>query len=266
MYEEWLRCITDYLLWLSIGASNGTVRLRRSYLTRLARAVDTGPWSTSSKQLAEFITGFGPSPETRRSVRTSIVHFYAWAVDDGRIEISPARKLPTVRIPRKQPRPTPDMVYAPAMEHADRRERLMIILGAQGGLRRAEIARVRGVDLDERHILCIIGKGGRERRVPIVNLELITALRAADTDYLFPGDTVEGHVGADWVGKLLKRELAAPGWTGHTLRHRFGTRAFRASKDIRAVQELLGHASVATTMVYTLVDDESLLAAVRGAA
>jgi integrase/recombinase XerC len=56
-----------------------------------------------------------------------------------------------------------------------------------------------------------------------------------------------------------------PGYTMHTLRHFFATRAYRGSRNLRAVQILLGHASVATTERYTAVDDDEIRAAMEGA-
>jgi site-specific recombinase XerC len=56
------------------------------------------------------------------------------------------------------------------------------------------------------------------------------------------------------------------GYTMHTLRHRFGTRAYRGSRNLRAVQELLGHASIATTERYTAIDDDEIRAAAMAAA
>jgi integrase/recombinase XerD len=72
-------------------------------------------------------------------------------------------------------------------------------------------------------------------------------------------------VSGDWVSKTLKRLLGGE-LTAHTLRHRFATKAYQGSKDIRAVQELLGHSSPATTAVYTLIEDDALAAAVASVA
>jgi site-specific recombinase XerD len=74
--------------------------------------------------------------------------------------------------------------------------------------------------------------------------------------YIFSGQ-IDGHLSAAYVSKLMSREL--DGATGHQLRHRYATRAYQlGGNDIRAVQELLGHASVATTQIYTAVQPESL--------
>ncbi|HEY9414914.1 MAG TPA: tyrosine-type recombinase/integrase, partial [Pseudonocardia sp.] len=67
------------------------------------------------------------------------------------------------------------------------------------------------------------------------------------------------------IGKVLSRLLAGR-WTGHTLRHRFATVALRVSRDLRAVQELLGHSKPETTARYTEVSEESKRTAVLGVA
>lgn len=68
-----------------------------------------------------------------------------------------------------------------------------------------------------------------------------------------------------YVSKLISRALPA-GVTAHMLRHRFASAAYRGERDIRTVQELLGHSNVATTQVYTAVPDGALRAAVEAAA
>lgn len=286
MYEIWLRAIKEFTVWLeSGGARPGTIRLRRCYLQRLAAestyARDTdlfdehdgaaydpgvGPWDVTSARLSTFIAQYKKSAETMKSVRASVCLFYRWATEEEYLEKNPARNLPRIRIEKRPPHPTPDAVYQPALARADARERIMIKLGGKYGLRRQEIADCDGDWLDEYDVLWVLGKGGRTRRIPIEDLEVITAFRRAGRGPVFPGGTATGHIGANWVGKLLSRTLADPEYSGHSLRHRFGTRALRGSHDIRAVQELLGHASVETTMIYTLVEVEDLKAAVEAAA
>jgi site-specific recombinase XerD len=81
---------------------------------------------------------------------------------------------------------------------------------------------------------------------------------------VFPGQ-VNGHLTSGYVSKLVSDALP-PGWTAHTLRHRFASVAYSADRDIRAVQELLGHASVATTQIYTAIPKDALRRAVNAAA
>jgi integrase/recombinase XerC len=80
---------------------------------------------------------------------------------------------------------------------------------------------------------------------------------------MFPG-AEDGHLTPQHVGKLMARALPDH-WTAHTLRHRFATRAYRGSRNLRAVQVLLGHSSVATTERYTAVEDDEIRAAMMSA-
>lgn len=118
--------------------------------------------------------------------------------------------------------------------------------------------------------LLVHGKGQRERLVPVTaELAVLIGLGAAghtpnagSRGWLFPGP--HGHLAAKRVGWLCAR--AMPGiWTMHTLRHRFATKAYRGTRNIRAVQMLLGHSSVAMTERYTAVDDDEMRAAMMAA-
>ena len=79
------------------------------------------------------------------------------------------------------------------------------------------------------------------------------------TGHLFPGQC-DGHLSVVYVGQLISSLMPA-GYTMHTLRHRMATRAYRGSRNLRAVQTLLGHASVATTQRYCACDDDEVRAA-----
>lgn len=143
----------------------------------------------------------------------------------------------------------------------------MLTLAAEAGLRRAEIARVHRCDLTRGPAgaeLLVHGKGGKLRVVPIGD-DLAAAIEKGvdqidiPDGWLFSG-TDDGHLLPRWVGKLMAGALPDH-WTAHTLRHRFATRAYRGSRNLRAVQTLLGHSSVATTERYTAVDHDEIRAA-----
>ncbi|MFD6394389.1 tyrosine-type recombinase/integrase [Nocardia sp. NPDC060259] len=196
--------------------------------------------------------------ETRRCFRSSALHFYRWGVDSGRTEFNPADRLPRVREADPVARPAPEQIYAEALARADPRERLMLRLAAECGMRRGEVSRVHSNDLIQAldgWSLIVHGKGGKERVIPLPDT-LAAELRALPYGYAFPGND-GGHLSADWVGKLIGRLM--PGvWTMHTLRHRFGTLAYSVDRDILVVQALLGHASPVTTRRYVRVPDEAL--------
>lgn len=134
-------------------------------------------------------------------------------------------------------------------------------------MRRAEVAVCHRNDLLHDGVawsILVHGKGGRQRVVPITD-HLADALRAfCSHGYLFPGQ-IDGHISAHYVGKQLSK-LMPPGWSMHKLRHRYATRGYAATKDLMAVKDALGHASVATTQIYTAVARDDIRAVTEGAA
>ena len=132
----------------------------------------------------------------------------------------------------------------------------MIRLAGEHGLRRAEIAVVHSRDVVHDllgYSLQVHGKGGRLRYVPLADDVANAILDAAG--YAFPGK-IDGHLSPWWVGKLVSR-LLPKGWTTHTLRHRFATVSYAEDHDVFAVQDLMGHASPATTLRYVALADDA---------
>ncbi|MFD1914261.1 tyrosine recombinase XerC [Halodurantibacterium flavum] len=138
------------------------------------------------------------------------------------------------------------------------------------GLRISEALALRGSDHPLPEVLRVRGKGGRERLVPV-----LSAAREAVAAYarLCPMDlTAEGPLFRGARGKALNPRLIAKAMerarmqlglprtaTPHALRHSFATHLLSAGGDLRAIQELLGHASLSTTQIYTGVDTARLL-------
>lgn len=265
--HNWESAIAMWLGWLAAGGRPKTTLTLRSYhLRRVARDVAGDPWQVTVEDLAQFLGQPGWSAEYRRSIRSSLVSFYTWAHASGRCRSNPAALLPTVPVPAGVPRPAPETALRQALERADERTLLMISLAAYGGLRRGEIAVVHTSDVIESldgWVLRVHGKGGKTRMLPLVD-EVARRLRALPAGYAFPG-RIDGHLSPAHVGKLISRALPDP-WTAHTLRHRFATAAYRADRDLIAVQQLLGHSSVATTQRYTALPNDALRRAVMGAA
>lgn len=264
---RWEEAIKDWTDWMRAGGvSVAALQLREYQLRRFAAAMaGRDPWLISQDDLAGWLAGHGWSVETLRSYRSAIRSFYAWATDNGLILADPARGLRKVAPGRGRPRPASEAVVAKALRLADDRVHLMLSLGAFGGLRRAEIAQVNTKDLIEGAdgwSLMVHGKGGKDREVPLLD-EIAEAIRGSRSGWIFP-NVQGGHLTPAHVGVLMRRALGS-GVTAHQLRHRFASVSYQATKDIRAVQELLGHTSVATTQRYTAVADNALRNAVRAA-
>jgi site-specific recombinase XerC len=151
---------------------------------------------------------------------------------------------------------------------ADERTRLMARLACEAGLRRAEVACVHSNDLNQGidgAELIVHGKGNKQRVLPItVTLAAeIAAYASPFGGFLFPGQ-IDGHISPDRVGHLVSKVMP-PGWSMHKLRHRFATRGYAGTGNLRAVQEALGHASVATTQRYTAVAAREIRAVAEAA-
>lgn len=237
-----------------------TVRTRRDHLMHLARGIEVeDPWAVTEEQLLAWWHAQPWSAETRRSKRASVRGFYGWAVDVGHVEVSPAFRVPRVKPKPPKPRPADDRSYRLALLAASPRERLMLRLAIEVGLRRGEVSRVHSSDLFpdlSGWSLLVHGKGGKERDVPLPT-DLAVELRALPAGWAFPGDD-NGHLSPRWVGTLITR-LLPDALTMHTLRHRFATDVYEASGgELALVQELLGHASVNTTRIYVQVPSERL--------
>lgn len=244
------------------GLSVETVKVRGYQLRRIAVDLEGSPATVTGAQLVEWLAGQDWKPETRRSHRATLRAFFAWTVTAGVRQDNPAAELPKVKPAPPAPRPLPAVHYAAARLAADPRLLDMLELMGDAGLRRAEVAQVNSRDLVEDLCgwsLVVHGKGGKVRIVPLSN-SMAERIRAAD-GYLFPGND-HGHLSPWWVGKLVSRALP-DGWTGHKLRHMFATDAHRASGgDVFVVQQLLGHASPATTARYVALPDDAKRAAV----
>lgn len=255
----WDDAISAYLMFCLVGGhSPGTIRLRRHYLHLLASRLPA-PWSVTGDDLIGALACTSWSPETRKSARSAVRSFYAWAVESGKLDRSPAERLPKVHIPTAQPRPAPESVLRDALVRCRRRERLMLLMAAYAGMRRSEIAASHLSWFGEGTIR-IKGKGGRVRTVPL-HPAIAAELVPWECDgFLFPGRFGD-HITADAVGRIVADALGG-GWTAHTLRHRFASGTYAAERDLLAVGRMLGHSRPETTSRYVAIPDGAARSAV----
>lgn len=266
----WQVPLSDFTRWMR-GADypRSTQDKRLYHLRRFAVSTQLDPWEATTEQLLDYLGRHQWSAATKRSVRSTLRAFYSWAHADGRLDHDPAALLPKITQPPGTPRPTPEHIVREALATAGERERLMILLAATASLRCCEICLVHVRDIiggRGDYSLVVHGKGRKDRVVPIAD-SLARELRergVRNGGWVFEGQ-IDGHLSNKRVIELLADAL--PGeWTGHTLRHRFASVAYQASGDIRAVQELLGHASVATTQIYTAIGSDARRVAAMAAA
>lgn len=266
----WAQCIDAWALALrAAGRTSQTIETRTEHLRRFARQTGApGPALVPRGRLVEWAGSQEWARETRRSTYASLRGFYRWAVEVGRCEADPTDYLPTVRPGPAVPRPAPEDAYAAALAAADPRVHVVLRLAGEAGLRRAEVAQVARDDLTEDLTgwsLLVHGKGERDRLVPLTD-SVAREVHAmiGKGRWLLPSPA-GGHLTPRHVGKLARAVIPSP-WTLHTLRHRFATRVYAGRPDLRCVQELLGHASVATTQRYVAVPTGALREAIGIAA
>lgn len=260
----WDDTTRDYLASLrAAGRRPLTVRLHRHYLKHLRRFAPS-PTTLTIQALERALSARRDwQPETIRSAAGVFRGFTRWLHGRGVIATDPGRMLPAVRVPEAAARPMPDDLLSRLLDALPpSRERWLVLLGAHAGLRAAEIATVSRRSLDG-DLLYVVGKGGKQRVVPIVDDDLLAAICQADP-WLFPGRT-DGHLSPGHVSVLLSRLLPAH-WTAHTLRHRAGTVGYVATRDILAVGRFLGHSKPETTMRYVQLPTDALRAVAEAAA
>lgn len=272
---QWAPLIDGYLGFLAAGdMPRTTINTRRSHLARMARSLRCSPDEVTETALVDwFGTQRHWATETRRSYRTTLRGFYRWAYRHRHIADDYSYGLPSVKARKPMPRPTPEDVRAEAVAQGDGDARLALMIDmADHGMRRAEVAVASTEDLiPEGPSLVVHGKGNKRRVIPITD-KLATRIAAGAAGhtpgaprrgYLFPGND-GGHLSPRWVGTLCAR--AMPGiWTMHSLRHRTATRAYQATHDIVAVQQLMGHDSIATTQMYILAQEDKVRLAMLAA-
>jgi len=262
--------LEGWAAWMrTAGRPATTINLRTYHVTRAARGLSVPLDQATADDLVSWLSAQDWKPNTRHSYRSSLVSFYRWLRARGVRTDNPAELLPSVRVPRGLPRPAPEAVLIAALEAADERARLAMLLAGECGLRRGEIAGLHTFHI-ERDLLGITlrvtGKGGHVRMVPVPTdseLGLEFLLRRLEPGWVFPSN-VGDHLTPEHLGRIVSRALPN-GWTCHTLRHRFATTVYRNTRDIRTTQELLGHAKPETTAIYTQVAAGDLRAAVNTA-
>jgi integrase/recombinase XerD len=276
----------DDFLTLEQGASGRTIEAYRRDVERLVdyartKAAQT-PGDISSKLLREFVfhlKDLGLSPSSIRRNISAVRTYFRFLLAEGGVTRDPSERLETPKKWRTLPEVlTVDeisrLLAAPTLDDPLAfRDRAMLELAYGAGLRVSEWITIglRDVLLEDK-LVRVFGKGGKERLVPIgrsaigaiatYTRELRPRLeKGAGKGVLFLNARGEPltRMGA-W--KILRRYVERAGIekrvSPHTLRHSFATHLLEGGADLRAVQEMLGHADISTTQIYTHVDREYL--------
>ena len=221
----------------------------------------------------------GLSARSLARALSAVKGFYAWLADREGFEPTAVLSTRAPRFQRKLPRPLEEDAAAAMLAQVELQARVpwvaardvaVVTLLWGCGLRISEALSLSGCDAPLPATLRIIGKGGKERIVPV-----LPAARDAVDAYLalcpFPLEpdaplfrgVKGGALNQRAIQKVMEQarlQLGLPASaTPHALRHSFATHLLTAGGDLRAIQELLGHASLSTTQAYTAVDTARLM-------
>lgn len=247
--------IEEWAAWMTAqGLSKRTINERTMLFTRLKGDLDL-----TVGDLIRELGRDGLSNATKATYTNHMRAFYAWANRMEYTDRDPSQKLPTPRVPRGTPKPISDSELRRLLRSRMwSSTRAMILLAAYQGLRIHEVVQVKGEDIDhEAGTLSIVGKGGVKAVLPLSDVIRELSASMPEDGYWFPSG--DGHKKANsasaTIGKVMKR--AGVKGSAHSLRHWFATSLLSRGAHLRTVQELLRHSNLATTAVYTRVDDST---------
>ncbi len=236
-----------------------------------------------TEQLRAFIAAEhrrGLSPKSLQRRLSACRSFYQWLLKHGRVVASPAAGIRAPKAPRKLPQvldvdEAVQLVELPTDVPLGVRDRAILELFYSSGLRLSELCALRWRDLDLADgLVTVLGKGSKQRSVPVGS----HARKALD-DWrresqgqpdapVFPGRggaTITPRAVQLRLRQLAQRQGLFKRVHPHLLRHSFASHVLESSGDLRGVQELLGHADIATTQIYTHLDYQHLAKVYDGA-
>lgn len=289
------QAIDDFLTYLRVerGVSPATISAYRSDLSDFAAARGTAKdWARGPDAAQRYLAARtrrgrpndpGLAPTSLRRRAAAIKGFYRFAFGEGVIGIDVAAHLDLPRMSRLLPETltieeVERLIEAGGGAGGNTRERALLELLYAAGLR---ISEALGLDVEDLSVdggfVRVIGKGDKERLVPVGDIALgvlsewidgprVPLLALGHVAPLRGGPLFVGDRGGRWARQqawgAVKRAAAAAGLpdrvSPHTLRHSFATHLLEGGADLRIVQELLGHASISTTQLYTHVTGERI--------
>lgn len=284
MAAEWDGLLAEFETYQHAGAiSVKSIANREECYRVLAARSGKSPTQITKNDLfgfmsrAHFRTGEQLAAGTKQAERSYLRCFFAWMYEQDLRPDDPAKSLPKVKVPRRQPRPLRDVQIEALLDGgAYARTRTIIVVAALTGLRIGEIVRIRGEDVDhEGGVLYSLRKGGFEHSVPLHSKVLEIAKTMPKTGWWFPSPYPSelfpqggGHIlmasASDAVSKAIRRAgIVDRRITAHSLRHFYASQLLAEGASIRVIQEMLGHASLATTQIYTEVTERQMRVAVE---
>jgi integrase/recombinase XerD len=272
-------------VWMERGLSPNTLSAYRADLTALDRWLQARGSSGLQAKRADVL-GFiawrvenGARPRSTARQLSSFRRFYRYMIRDGLLTEDPTAQIAMPKIGRSLPKSLTEeevesLLNAPEIEDPlGHRDRCMLEVLYATGLRVSELVNLKSTQVNmNQGVLRIIGKGDRERLIPLGEeavdwlQKFITGARLEillerQTDYLFPtrrGDRMTRQAFWHIIKRYAMKAGVAKALSPHTLRHAFATHLLNHGADLRVVQMLLGHSDLSTTQIYTHVARERM--------
>ena len=270
-------------LWMESGLSENTLKAYRADLAHFSRFADArglGLLDVQRSHVLDYLASMlGASPRTTARRLSALRRFYAHQARGGAVGRDPMDRIDAPRLGRPLPgalteQEVESLLAAPDVGTAlGFRDRTMLEVLYATGLRVSELVGLEVSQVSTRQgLVRVVGKGGRERLVPLGEVALDwlerfvrgarpEILDTRSSDAVFPSRR-GGAMTRQTFWLLIKRYAAGAGLlhpvTPHTLRHAFATHLLNHGADLRVIQLLLGHRAISTTQIYTHVARERL--------
>ena len=288
------RALIDAFLertWSELGLADNTLASYRLDLESFARWLDAHASSLARcdrEALFRYLgergakggaSGKGYKARSNARLLSTLRHFYRSMVRDGKLASDPTLLLDAPKLPRSLPKALAEseiesLLRAPPDTPLGLRDRAMLELMYASGLRVSELVGITAAQVNLRQgVLRIVGKGNKERLVPLgdeaahwltryVDDARPALLKGGRSDALFVSNR-RAAMTRQMFWALVKKHALVAGIPAtrispHVLRHSFATHLLNHGADLRALQLMLGHSSLSTTQIYTLVAKEGL--------
>ena len=277
-----LRYIESFLEMLQIERSCSFNTLS-SYRSDLLQFFDIYPDALAVNKVDVYVKYLHSKSYLKSTIARKIVavkSFFIFLFQEEIIKFNYCVDLEAPKVPKRLPKAISmreltaifDVVYS-SHDLLSIKSRAIVELLYSSALRVSELINIKIADLrfDQRNpYLCIVGKGGKERLVPLNNRVIrvlqkyiLTLVRKLPGDFLFPGRNKSSPITRQAVGKIVKKLASRSGIepskiSPHVFRHTCATHLLKNNLDIKLLKQILGHASISTTQIYTLVSQDKL--------
>ncbi|POH75371.1 tyrosine-type recombinase/integrase [Arthrobacter glacialis] len=261
--------LQDWRRWQNAqGLSERTIKERAGILTALVQRSGISPKELDSKRIISFLSRTDITTVTKSTYFVALKAYFTWLIRSEQRIDDPTQKVPSPKRKLATPRPISTEQLSRTLGSTKRMNtRMQILLAAFAGLRVHEIAKFRGEDVDRYSAtLTVTGKGSRTHQLPIAPELMLAMENWPQFGYWFPSPIYKNEPVQPYAISIsIKRAMERAGVhaTPHQLRHWYATTLLDQGTDIRIVQELMRHQTLATTQIYTLVSDKQRRTAIN---